>query len=83
MVEGICSGFRMGFDYARVQCTPAKRNMASTDEHASIVTDDLQGEISQGCVCDPFVPGSWPQVQVSRFGMIPKSTQWHLNRMSQ
>ena len=62
VVQGIHSGFQVGFDYAHVQCTPAKWNMPSADEHASVVTGYLQGEVAQGCVCSPFVPASWPQV---------------------
>ena len=80
VVEGIRSGFRVGSNYAQVQYSPAKRNMPSAEEHANIVTDYLKAEVTQGRVCGPFVPASWPQVQISRFGVIPKSTpgKWRL-----
>ena len=80
VVEGIRSGFRVGFNYAQVQYSPAKQNMPSAEEHANIVADYLKAEVTQGRVCGPFVPASWPQVQISRFGVIPKSTpgKWRL-----
>ena len=40
------------FNYAWVQYSPPTWNKPSADEHTSIVTDNLKGEVTQGQVCD-------------------------------
>ena len=79
IVNGIKEGFRLGFDYSK-SCNGAPRNMASAGTHAPIIRDYLAEECAQGRVVGPFDPGHLPGVQVSKFGVIPKSTpgKWRL-----
>ena len=76
IVNAIKEGFRLGFDYSK-SCNGAPRNMAT---HAPIIRDYLAEECAQGRVAGPFDPGHPPGVQVSKFGVIPKSTpgKWRL-----
>ena len=80
VVQGIQQGFRVGFNYDQAKCQSASRNMPSTDSHAHIVANYLDQEVKAHRVCGPLNPFEWPQVQVSRFGVIPKSTpgKWRL-----
>lgn len=79
LVDGIRSGFRLGFDYSK-SCRGAPRNMSSAAAHAHIIRDYLAEECAEGRVAGPFDPGFSPGVQVSKFGVIPKSTpgKWRL-----
>ena len=73
IVQGIQSGFRLGFDYSGHSCKRATRNMGSALERPEVVGDYLAEECSLGRVVGPLDPGLYPTVQVSRFGVIPKS----------
>ena len=80
IVQGIRDGFRIGFNYRDNRCRSAKQNMYSAREHPQVVREYLAKECSMGHVLGPFSPETLPQVQVSRFGVIPKSTpnKWRL-----
>lgn len=73
IVNGIREGFRLGFDYSR-RCTRASRNMASAATHAQVIREYLAEECVEGRVAGPIDPVILPVVQVSKFGVIPKST---------
>ena len=81
ILQGIEKGFRIGFNHGawRQNLQPAKRNMPSALAHASIVDSYLKEELALGRIVGPFVRDHF-QVQVSRFGVIPKSTpgKWRL-----
>ena len=74
IVRGIRDGFRIGFDYSRYNCRTVKENMRSALEHADVVREYLAKECAFGRVLGPFDPGCLPEIQVSRFGVIPKGT---------
>lgn len=76
IVDGIRSGFRVGFDYTR-SCSRSGRNMSSTRDHAHVVRDYLAVECAAGRVLGPLPPDDFPQVHV---GVIPKKTpgKWRL-----
>lgn len=69
----------MGFDYSAHVCRSAKRNMRSARERAGVITSYLQEERARRRIVD--APGKAGNVQVSPFGVIPKSSQpgkWRL-----
>ena len=77
--DGLRYGFRVGYDY-RHSCQKARRNMASALEQPQVIREYLGKECSEGRVLGPLNPGDFPQVHVSRFGVIPKgsSGKWRL-----
>lgn len=79
VIQGIEHGFRVGFTYGQ-QLRPARRNLPSVAHHSNVVETYLREEVELGRVMGPFLPGDFPQVQVNRFGVIPKSTpgKWRL-----
>ena len=80
VVQGIRDGFRIGFDYTNHRTRRAGQNMQSALEHPSVVQDYLTKESGEGRIIDPLPLSSFPQAQVSRFGVIPKGTsgKWRL-----
>lgn len=79
ITEGIRQGFRIGFDYRSHKCRRAKRNMRSAEEHPEVVRKYLASECAQGRVLGPFDPQSLAEVNISRFGVIPKNSGgWRL-----
>lgn len=81
ILEGLEHGFRVGFGYSMVSCKCAKRNMVSAEEHPEVVERYLAKERRLGRVIGPLECARFPQVQVSRFGVIPKPHQpgeWRL-----
>ena len=80
ITSGIRDGFRIGFNYSLHRCKKAANNMKSALEHPMVVRDYLQEETCQGRVIGPMIPGRWPDIHVSRFGVIPKkqSDRWRL-----
>lgn len=81
LVSGIRDGFRIGYDYSRASTIRSSpRNMLSTRERPEIVREYLGKECSERRVIGPLDPVQFPFVQVSRFGVIPKSSvgKWRL-----
>ena len=79
ILRGLEQGFRIGFDYSRFGCGRARRNMLSARQNASVVDECLREEELLGRVVP--VKGSGRGVQISPFGVIPKSHQpgkWRL-----
>lgn len=80
--EGIEKGFRIGFNHATSQAhlQSARRNMPSADSHRDTIEAYLGEETSLGRIAGPFSRHQFPEVHVSRFGVIPKSTpgKWRL-----
>ena len=80
-LQGIKHGFRIGFQYESHDCYPVSKNMQSAGQNPGPVEDYLRCELEAGRVIGPFAPWEVPGVQISRFGVIPKSNQagsWRL-----
>ena len=80
LLEGISRGFRLVFDYNQ-QLSPTVRNMQSVLKNPQPVLEYLNNEVENGRGIGPSDPKAFPQVQTSRFGVIPKHNQpnkWRL-----
>ena len=79
IIEGIRNGFKIGFDYSR-PLRSAGSNMASTRQMPGVIRDYLAEECALGRVVGPLPRGMFPEVHVSRFGLIPKKApgEWRL-----
>ena len=80
IVRGIRDGFRIGFSRRSHRCRRAKKNMRSALEHPGVIQDYLMKGCVEGHILGPFDPHLLPDVQISRFGVIPKgnSGKWRL-----
>ena len=81
LVSGLKSGFRIGFDYSAFNCVSARANMQSALKNAPVVEEKLAVELEKGRIVGPLSLDQFPQVHVSRFGVIPKNHQpgkWRL-----
>ena len=72
ILSGIRGGFRIGFNYGKAACKPARCNLLSAETNPEVVAAYLQEEVALGRVVGPLPVGSIPGVQVSPFGVIPK-----------
>ena len=54
--------------------------MGSATDHPDVVREHIAKECAGGRILGPFVPNTLPEVQISRFGVIPKrsSRGWRL-----
>lgn len=80
-MEGIAHGFRIGFDASDVSLSSTKCNMQSATAHPEEVDKYLHKELSEGRLIGPFPPFAAAGCHISRFGVIPKSSQpnkWRL-----
>ena len=79
-MQGITGGFRIGFNYRRFSCKPAHGNMKSATESADVMEKYLFTEQAAGRVVGALAPENVPFVQISPFGVIPKSEpgKWRL-----
>ena len=57
ILRGISGGFRIGFNYQRCSCRPARSNMKSATENAGVVKGYLLTELTAGRVVGPFCSG--------------------------
>ena len=80
IVTGLQEGFRIGYDYRTHKCKKSEDNMKSAKEHLQVVDDCITKECAAGRILGPFDPQMFPEVQVSRYGVIPKSEpgSWRL-----
>ncbi len=80
ILDGIKNGFKIGFQRGRCARKSAVGNMASTMHHPEPVTEYLATEVKAGRIVE--IPKEYTEtVQISRFGVIPKSNQpgkWRL-----
>ena len=72
VTAGLREGFRIGFSYKKSKVKKASQNMQSAYEHPEVVSDYLQKECKEGRVVGPLNPVDFPEVRISRFGVIPK-----------
>ena len=80
-LQGLATGFKVGFAYHHASLKPAKKNLRSAMEHPDVVQEYLENEIREKRVIGPFDKGTIPLAQVNRFGVIPKSHQPHKWRL--
>ena len=81
VLDGLREGFHIGFEAVSVSLQSASSNMRSALDHPSIIDDYLETEVSRGRVAGPFTNSPFPDLHISRFGVIPKSNQpgkWRL-----
>ena len=74
-------GFRIGVDRHIHRFKPCRKNMMSASQYSQVVEEYLASELEAGRVVGPLDLQKYPQVQVSPFGVIPKSHQpnkWRL-----
>ena len=73
IVEGICHGFWVGFNYAAHPTRVTNQNnMVSVYENSQVVDEYLSKERSKGRLLGPFSKDGVPGLQISPFGVIPK-----------
>lgn len=80
-LQGLNEGFRIGCTSTASELKPARRNLQSALLHPEVVRDYLSEEIRIGRVIGPFSRNMVPSPHISRFGVIPKSSQpdkWRL-----
>ena len=80
IVRGLRDGFRIGYDYQAHKCKRCDDNLKSVKDHPQVIEDYIRKECTMGRLLGPFDPKLFPEVQVSRFGVIPKSEpgSWRL-----
>ena len=61
-MEGLCFGFRLGFDHGRMVCVRARGNMASTRQGSNLISSYLDEERSLGRVIGPLDIEAFPMV---------------------
>ena len=79
LIDGITVGFRIGYKRKGDTLVSATRNMLSAEVKPSVISEYLDKELRLGRVVGPL-PGD-TAVHVSRFGVVPKSSQpgkWRL-----
>ena len=81
VLDGLYEGFHIGFEVLSVSLQSASSNMCSALDHPSIIDDYLVTEVLCGRVPGPFTNSPFPDLHISRFGVISKSNQpgkWRL-----
>ena len=81
VLTGLREGFHIGFETSSVTLRSASSNMRSALVHPSVIDAYLETEVSHGRVAGPFTSPPFPDLHISRFGVIPKSNQpgkWRL-----
>ena len=81
IIQGLQQGFRVGFQYGRCHCTGTSANMQSAVRQPEVIDEYLAREVRLGRVMGPLEPGRYPEVQINRFGLVPKNHQpgkWRL-----
>ena len=74
IVEGIRSGFRVGFRGTPGACKPAARNMPSASQCERSIDEFVASECAAGRILGPFERSFVPTVHLNRLGAVPKST---------
>ena len=81
IVDGLSTGFRIGFTYTTQKCIPAKSNHPSANEHPDVIADSLRREVASGRLIGPLNPRQYPFVHISSLGVVPKkhsTNKWRL-----
>ena len=79
--QGLCQGFRIGFNH-RAPLKSAASNMGSAHQHPTVIREYIDKELSLGCMLGPFRDASaLPPIYINWFGVIPKGQntgKWRL-----
>ena len=81
ILPGLREGFHIGFEALSVSLCSASANMYSALVHPSVIDAYLGTDVSCGRVAGPFATLPFPDLHISRFGVIPKNNQpgqWRL-----
>ena len=81
LLRGMREGFRIGYNHRGHTCRPASKNMQSARQNPQVVEEYLAKEVKERRVIGPLNLVEYLDVQVSSFGVIPKSHQpgkWRL-----
>ena len=70
ILEGLESGFRVGFYYRMAECAKARGNMTSVCEDKNMISAFLNEE----CLVGPLDPRAFPSVRCSPIGLVPKGS---------
>ena len=62
LLQGLVSGFHIGFKYTEITCVKARSNMKLVVSNPSVVDEYLDKEIKYGRVLGPFNPEDYPLV---------------------
>ena len=73
ILHGMQTGFRIGLQ-AAPHCRTATSNTPSAREHASVVDQFIQRQVSQGYMLGPFPPHACSNLITSSIAVIPKKT---------
>ena len=79
-VISLQEGFQIGYNYQAHKCKGSEDNMRSAKDHPQVVDSYIRKECEAGRLLGPFDPDLFLAVQISRFGVIPKSEpdSWRL-----
>ena len=81
-LRGITEGFQIGYsDRISQGLRSSKKNLEGAIQHSEVVGEYLDKEMTLSRVAGPFTKAHLPGIQISRFGVIPKSHQkdkWRL-----
>ena len=79
VLNGIRSGFHLGFHPDSCKLTSATTNCPSAQQHPSVIDDYLKKEVTLGRVFGPTNSPPIFNLHISRFGVIPKKgSGWRL-----
>ena len=81
ILQGLQEGFRLGFRHAGSEPVSASSNMQSASQKPEVIDSYLKKEVELGRVVGPLEGSEFPEVHVSRFGLVPKNHQpdkWRL-----
>jgi len=80
LLSGLREGFHIDFDYRTHGCRRSGDNMRSARQNPQVVRDYISKECEAGRLLASFNPHMFPDVHISRFGVIPKADpgSWRL-----
>ena len=81
VTDGLRTGFRTGFHADKINLKSAETNCSSAIAHPNVIDKYLADEIDARRVAGPFEAPPFPNLHVSRFGVIPKKSKpdaWRL-----
>ena len=81
-LQGLREGFHIGFNsHFLPNLKSSRKNLEGAIQHPAVVDKYLEEEVALGRVAGPFRKSDLTKIQISRFGVIPKSHQkdkWRL-----
>ena len=80
-LHGISQEFRIGFKGSTSSLHSARKNLKGATLHPEVIVAYIKDELALNRVFGPYSRHQCPFVQISRFGVIPKSHQpnkWRL-----